>query len=196
VTYVGANGNGSVSIKWNVSTIPSAPSQPTVTNPSASPSTIPDDTDSDPRWGETSRLNVTVTSSTNIASVTINLSAIGGSPAQPMANIGGNIWSVTASAPSGTLPQTYDLKVNATDINGNSSTSVGIPLTIMKNGDTNGNGAVNIADAMLLANYASYPGQYSISSSAVADVTGDGSVNIADAMYLANYATTSGYILH
>ena len=113
-----------------------------------------------------------------------------------MANIGGNIWSVTASAPSGTLPQTYDLTVNATDINGNSSTSVGIPLTIMKNGDANGNGAVNIADAMLLANYAAYPGQYSIGSSSVADVTGDGSVNIADAMYLANYTTTSGYILH
>ena len=196
MTYVGSNGNGSVSIMWNVSVVPSTPSQPSVTNPSSPPSTTPDDTDSDPRWGETSRLNVTVISSTNIASVTIDLSAIGGSLAQPMANIGGNIWSVTASAPSGTLPQIYDLTVNATDINGNSSTSVSIPLTVVRNGDINGNGAVNIADAMLLANYSSYPVQYSISSSAVADVTGDGSVNIADAMYLANYATASGYMLH
>jgi len=158
VTYLGANSNGSVSITWNVSVVPSAPSQPSVTNPSASPSTIPDDTDSDPRWGETSRLNATITSSTNIASVTANLSAIGGSPAQPMANIGGNIWSFTANASAGTLPQIYDLKVNATDINGNSSTSVGIPLTIMKNGDANGNGAVNIADAMYLANYVTTTG--------------------------------------
>jgi hypothetical protein len=67
-----------------------------------------------------------------------------------MANTGGNTWSVTTNASAGTLPQTYDLRVKATDIDGNSSTSVSIPLTVMKNGDVNGNDAVNIADAMLL----------------------------------------------
>ena len=190
---MGANGNGSVSITWNVNIFDT--NQPSVTNPTASPSIIPDDTDNDPRWGELSQLNVTVTADKSIASVTIDLSAISGSSAQPMVNTGANIWSVTTSAPDGTPPQTYDLKVNATDIDGNSSTSVGILLTVMKNGDTNGNGVVNIVDSMLLSNYVSYPGQYSISSESIADVNGDSVVNIVDAQLLSNYASGPGYIL-
>ena len=58
------------------------------------------------------------------------------------------------------------------------------------NGDVNANDAVNIGDALLLANYASYSG--TIISETVADVTGDGVVNIADALLLANYASYSG----
>ncbi|MDP2846411.1 MAG: hypothetical protein Q8N79_10140, partial [Candidatus Methanoperedens sp.] len=79
-----------------------------------SPSLIPDDTDNVPRWGELSQLNVTATG--DIASVSIDLSQIGGLPAQPMVNAGGNIWSVTANASAGTPPRTYYLKVNAADV--------------------------------------------------------------------------------
>jgi hypothetical protein len=166
---------------------------PSVTHPSASPSIIPDDTDNDPRWGELSQLNVTVTGS--IASVAIDISQIGGQPAQPMVNAGGNIWSVTANASAGTPPRTYYLKVNATDLNGISNTSVSIPLVVMKNGDVNGDNTVNVADAMLLANYVSYPGKYTISSEYVAEVTGNGVVNIGDAIFLATCVSSPGYTL-
>jgi hypothetical protein len=164
---------------------------PAVTDPSAS-HPIPDDTDNDPRWGEIVQLNVTVTDDRGVAGVTIDLSAIGGSSAQPMNHIGGNIWSVTTNASAGTPPQTYNLCVTAIDIYGKSNNSVSIPLTVMRNGDTTGNGVVTIADAMLLANHVSYPGRYSISSEFVADVSGDGGVNIADAMLLANHVSYPG----
>jgi C1A family cysteine protease len=171
--------------------IPVDSSSPLLTNPSSS-QTIPDDTDNNPQWGEIATLNVTITDNTGIAGVTINLSAVGGSPIQPMSNIVDNIWSVTTNASAGTPPQTYSLQVNATDIYGNSNTSVSIPLTVLRNGDITGNGAVNIVDAMLLANYVSYPYHvppYVISSPSAADVTGNGAVNIVDAMLLANHVS-------
>lgn len=160
---------------------------PVVTDPSAS-QPIPDDTDNDPKWGETAQLNVTVTDDSGVACVTIDLSAIGGSSAQSMSNIIGNIWSVTTNASAGTLPRIYDLQVTATDIYGKSDNSVSISLTVMRNGDTTGNDVVNIADAMLLANYISYTG-YTISSEFAADVNGDGDINVADAVLLANHAS-------
>jgi len=167
---------------------------PTLTDPSAS-QPIPDDTDGVPLWGERSTLNITITDDSGIASVTIDLSPIGGSSAQPMNNIGGNIWSVTTNASAGIPPQTYHLQVTATNIYGKSNTSV-IPLTVVRNGDTTGDGVANIADAMLLANHASHPDQYTISSEFVADVNGDGDINIVDAMLLANYISYPGrYIL-
>ena len=162
---------------------------PVMTDPGANPPIIPDDTDNDPRWGETSQLNITVTDDDGIESVTIDLSPIGGSPAQPMTPTGNNIWSVATSAPAGTPPETYDLQVTATDTEGKSSSS-SIRLRIIMNGDVNANDAVNIGDALLLANYAPYSG--TIISETVADVTGDGVVNIADALLLANYASYSG----
>ena len=170
-------------------------SPPLLANPTSS-QIIPDDTDSVPLWGETSKLNITVTDNSGISSVIINLSAIGGSSATPMVNLGGNIWSVTANASAGTTPNTHYLQVNATDVFGNSNTSF-IPLVVMRNGDANGNGVVNIADAMLLGNYISYPGQYTISNAYVAEVTGEGSMNIADAMLIANMVSFpgQGYIL-
>ena len=160
---------------------------PVLTDPGANPTIIPDDTDNDPRWGETSQLSITVTDDGGIAGVTLDLSPIGGSSTQPMTHIGDNIWSVTASASAGTPPQAYDLQVTATDTDGKSSSS-SISLRIIMNGDVSANDAVNIADAMLLANYVAYPGQYTIISESVADVTGNGVVSIADAMLLANYA--------
>jgi nitrous oxidase accessory protein len=172
---------------------------PIVTSPSVNQSDIPDDTDNTPLWGETAQLNVTVTDESGI-SVTINLSEIGGLSAKPMLNIGDNIYSTTTNASAGTPPKLYNLTVNATDIFGNSNTSVVIQLRVMKNGDTTGNGFVNIGDALRLANNVSYPGNpaYALSSIYAADVTGNGVINIGDALRLANnvsYPGNTAYIL-
>jgi|GEM_PF-4628415 len=173
---------------------------PIVTNPAANQSDIPDDTDNMPLWGETAQLNVTVTDASSIVSVTVNLSDIGGPAAKPMTNIGGNIYSTTTNASAGTLPKLYNLTVTAIDTFGNSNTSVRIELRVRKNGDTNGNNAVNIGDALRLANNVSYPGNpaYALSSIYVADVSGNGVVNIGDALRLANnvsYPGNMAYIL-
>jgi hypothetical protein len=173
---------------------------PNVTNAAANQSDIPDDTDNIPLWGETARLNVTVTDDSGVASVTVNLSEIGGYAAKPMLNIGDNIYSTATNASAGTPSRLYNLTVNATDIYGNSNTSVRIQLRVMKNGDTTGNGVVNIGDALRLANNVSYPGNpaYVLSSPYVAEVTGNGVINIGDALRLANNVSYPGnlnYIL-
>jgi parallel beta-helix repeat protein len=159
---------------------------------------IPDDTDNEPLWGETAQLNVTVTDDSGVASVTINLSEIGGPAAKPMINIGGTIWSTTTNASAGTPPKIYNLTVNATDIFGNSNTSVVIPLRVMKNGDCTGNGVVNIGDALRLANNVSFPGNlaYTLSSPYVCEVTGNGVINIGDALRLANNVSYPGNPLY
>ena len=102
---------------------------PIVMNPNANPDTIPAD-------GITmSRLNVTVTvadaeSFDPLESVTIDLSLIGGASSQTMAPIGDDVYSTTTPAPVGTAPGTYNLVVTATNIDGDSNTSVSIPLTV------------------------------------------------------------------
>ena len=98
---------------------------PSVTNPTATPSAIPAD------GTTTSELNVTVTDAGGVASVTIDLSAIGGSAATAMYYLGNDVYSTTVTAARGTTPGTHNLQVNATDIYGNSNTSVSIPLTVI-----------------------------------------------------------------
>lgn len=170
---------------------------PIVTNPNSSHE-IPDDTDNEPFWGETAQLNITVTDDSGIASVTINLSEIGGRSEKDMINIAGNIYSTTTNASAGTPPGLYNLIVNATDTSGNSNTSVSIQLKIMKNGDCTGNGILNIGDALRLANNVSYSGNpaYALSSSYVCEVTGNGVINIGDALRLANNVSYSGNPLY
>jgi hypothetical protein len=194
---------GNINASWVNSTAKTLPlsdvTSPIVTNPTASHE-IPDDTDNEPLWGETAQLNVTVTDDNGVASVTVNLSEIGGQVAKPMTNMGDNIWSTTTNASAGTPPKIYNLTVNATDISGNVNNSVKIPLRVMKNGDTTGNGAVNIGDALRLANNVSYPQStaYTLFSPYVADVTGNGIINIGDALRLANnvsYPGNPAYIL-
>ncbi len=133
---------------------------PLVTIPDAIPLCIPEDTDFDPGWGETSQLNITVMDECGVASVTINLSGIGGLPEQPMTRIPGtDIWTVTTNASAQTallcngtyLP--HNLTVCAVDTFGNVNTSVDIPLIIMKNGDVSKNGEVTLYDAMYLAKH-------------------------------------------
>jgi hypothetical protein len=165
---------------------------PVVTDASANPPVIPDDTDDDPRWGETSVLNVTVTDVSNIVSVTIDLSAVGGSAVQPMANIVGDIWSVGTNATAGTAPGTYDLTVNATDEYGNSNVTVSIRLRVQKNGDVqpyDGDGTVDFMhDGLYLVRHTlNVPGYADIREN-IADVTGEGTVDFMhDGLYLVRH---------
>ena len=101
--------------------------KPIVTSPRATPDTIA------ANGLDTSRLNVTVRDDSGIASVTVDLSALGGSATQTMTNIEGtHIYTTSTTAAVGTTPGTYYLPVNATDssANANYNTSVSIPLTV------------------------------------------------------------------
>ena len=162
---------------------------PVVSNPTADPDVIPDDTDNNPLWGESSTLSVTVTDDSGIASVTIDLSAISGSATQSMTNTGGDIWSVTTNASDGTAGWTgtayepYQLQVTATDEYGLSNTAVSIPLTVMKNGDVSENGAVTSYDTYHLSMWLlGEPGFELIEE--VADVSGNGAVTSYDTYHL------------
>ena len=193
--------SGNVNETWVNATGRTLPSSvtanPIVSNPTSSHE-IPDDTDNEPLWGETAQLNVTVTDDSGVASVTVNLSDIGGLAAKAMTNMGGNIWSTTTNASAGTSPKIYNLTVNAADTLGNSNTSVTIPLRVMRNGDTTGNGVVNIGDALRCANNVSFPGNpaYVLISPYVADVTGNGIINIGDCLRLANNVSFLGNTLY
>ena len=186
---------------------------PIVVNPLAKPYIIPDDTDGVPLWGENTTLSVNVTDESEIASVTVNLSAIGGSPIATMSNIGnysdGALWCLfnyTTNASSGTAGWNgsayvpYQLGINASDIYGNSNTSVYIELIVAKNGDVTYDGDVNLGDAIYLINYALHVPGYGIPTErmVLADVDGSGEVNLGDGIYLANYALhVPGYgVLH
>ena len=105
-------------------------SSPLVTNPSATPAIILND-NGRPRVPCTniSQLNVTIVDNTEVDTVTIDLSPIGGSASAQMTNIPGtDICSVTVNATTG-INLTHNLIVTATDTSGNSNTSVSIPLT-------------------------------------------------------------------
>ena len=190
------NEGATTTVNFTLTPIPADTTPPLVTNPNATPSLIPDDTDNNPSWGETAQLNVTVTDDSEILSVTINLSQIGGSPVQPMTNIGGNVWSVTTNASAGTAGWNgtayvpYHLQVNATDIYGNSNTSASIELIVMKNGDIDSNGVVNLNDGNHLIAYTiGGIAKYEIPEDMIvlADVDGNGEVNLNDGIYLTAY---------
>jgi hypothetical protein len=191
---------------------------PIVTNPSADPLIIPDDTDNEPRWGELAELKVNVTDESEIASVTVNLSAIGGGSKEPMGDgtgvacmfnignytVGSTLWTVynyTTNASEGTsgwnetlgtyVP--YCLPVNATDIYGKSNTSVCINLTVMNNGDVSSDGETDSWDCTYLArSIAGIPGYTMVDE--VADVSGDSEADSWDCTYLARHiAEIPGY---
>lgn len=174
---------------------------PEVTNPIANPPSIPEDTDFEPRWGETSQLNVTVTDDCGVSSVTINLSSIGGSPDQPMTRIPNtDIWTVTVNASNGTaiynvsyLP--HNLSVCATDIFGNVNVSVSIPLIVILNGDASENGEVDIYDTMYLAKHLFGKPGFETMEESVEEVSGNGVVTLYDAMYISKHVLAeSGYV--
>lgn len=171
---------------------------PVILNPSSNQSFLPTDTDNTPLWGETARLNVTVTDDVEVSSVTVNLSGIGGVSDQVMIYIERNIYSTITNASADTPPGLYNLTVNATDTSGNSNTSIRIQLRVMKNGDCTGNNIVNIGDALRLANNVSYSGNpvYALISPYVCEVTGNGLINIGDALRLANNVSYPGNLAY
>jgi hypothetical protein len=174
-----------------VTVVVKAANAPSVTNATASLPVIPEDTDNNPLWGELTNLSVVVTdASSNIPSVTVNLSSIGGSAAQAMRRGGDNVWYYETNASTGSarfesgsyVP--HLLQVNATNDKGYSNTTVSIALTVMKNGDVNKDGDTTYSDAMYLYKWkAKKPGFDTIYES-LADVNGDGGVTYSDAMYL------------
>ncbi|MEA1945659.1 MAG: dockerin type I domain-containing protein [Euryarchaeota archaeon] len=166
---------------------------PLVVNPSAYPPSIPEDTDSDPKWGETAQLNVTVTDECGVKSVTINLTSIGGLSDQIMTRIPGtDVWTVTVNASVGSAIYNgsyiqHDLVICATDTFGNANSSVSMPLTAILNGDVSENGEVTLYDATYLANHILNKPGFETMNERVADVSGNGLVTFYDAMYLSKH---------
>ena len=114
------SGNMNSSTVWF--TIDTTP--PSVTNSTATPPSIVAD------GVKISQLNVTVRDPGGIDTVTINLSAIGGSSETAMALIAEDIYSVVTSASVGTPVGVYKLRINATNINGNSNTGEYVQLVV------------------------------------------------------------------
>lgn len=166
---------------------------PLVVNSEAYPRSIPEDTDFDPGWGETSRLNVTVTDECGVASVTINLSSIGGLSDQTMTRIPGtDTWTVVVNALVGSAIYNggyirHNLTVYATDAFGNVNSSISIPLTVILNGDVSENGEVTLYDATYLANHILNKPGFETMNVQVADVSDNGLVTFYDAMYLSKH---------
>jgi PGF-pre-PGF domain-containing protein len=89
-----------------------------ITSATAFPATI------EANGSDNTTFNVTATGSGGIASVTMNLTAIGGSPTQALTNNSG-IWQYTTNT---TALGTFHMPVNVTDNMGSSNTSVNITL--------------------------------------------------------------------
>jgi hypothetical protein len=178
---------------------------PNVINPVANPTSIPEDTDFDPRWGETSQLNVTVIDESEVVNVTINLTTIGGLPDQPMSHIPGtDVWTVTTNASVGAamgynesyLP--HNLSVCATDVFGNVNRSISVQLRVVLNGDVSENGEVTLYDGMYIAKHLLKKLGFETMNGGVGEVSGNGQVTLYDAMYLAKHVMgESGFeVLH
>lgn len=183
--------------------------EPIVVDPAAEPLVIPDDTDNDPGWGELAELMVNATDESRIATVTIDLGDLGWGT-KTMLNIGNytedtTLWlqfNYSTNATTGTTSWNgvdyvpFCLPVNATDIHGNSNTSVCISLTVMTNGDVNEDGTLNFGDVTYLANNVVGTTGYESMEESVAEVNGDTLVNFGDVTYLANHVVgTTGYEL-
>ena len=169
-------------------------SPPLLLYPVAYPLFIPEDTDLDPGWGEISRLNITVIDDCSIASVTIDLSSIGGMPDRIMTRIEGtDIWTVTTNASIGTAVvynETYlahNLGICAEDMFGNINTSISIPLTVVQNGDVSENGNLTMFDAMYMVKHLLGKHDFEMMHEAIGEVSGNGIVSTYDAMYLAQH---------
>jgi PKD repeat protein len=183
--YHGAMTEGEV---W-VFTTAAPDTPPIVSNPSATPDTILND-NGRPRIPGTniSQLCVTVTDDTEIDTVTIDLSPIGGPYEAQMTNIPGtDTWTITTNAVEG-INIAHNLIVTATDTNGNSDSSVSIQLTILRRGDVDHDNDVDRADALAIKKYikglAPDPGVF------IGDVypaTGDNVVDEMDVLYIREY---------
>jgi hypothetical protein len=114
-------------VQYSANVIAEDTSPPLVTEPSANPDVIA------ANGVQESRLSVTVTDQSGIYSVTVDLSSLGGPEAEEMVKTDGlDVYTATTTAAFGTPPETYELRVNATDdsTSRNSNTSVCISLTV------------------------------------------------------------------
>ena len=188
--------NGTFSIRANV--------LPEVTNVSATPIAILYD-NGRPRTPGTNRtsLSAQVTDTDgSIATVTIDLSSIGGLTDQPMEHVSGDLWAVTTNATEVAINApdfTHQLTIAATDDDGGINDSVSIELTVLKRGDVNGDGLVDEMDVDYISDYvaglepeASNPPGVLVGDvvGEAGDPVGDGVVDMMDALYIAMY--TSG----
>ena len=190
--------NGTFSIRENV--------PPEVTNVSITPDTILYDNGRlrTPGTNITS-LSAQVTDvGGSITAVTIDLSSIGGSSAQPMEHVSGDLWAVNTTATEVAINApdfTHQLTITATDDDGDINDPVSIELTVLKRGDVNGDGLVDEGDVDYISNYVAglEPEASNPPGVLVGDVVGesggpmgDGVVDMMDALYIAKY--TSGRV--
>ncbi len=59
-------------------------------------------------------------------------------------------------------------------------------------GDANGDGVINVSDAVFVINYVFIPGSPEPDPVCIADANGDGTINVSDAVYLINYVFIPG----
>jgi hypothetical protein len=171
---------------------------PSVTNPSATSDVILNDNGRARAAGtDVSQLNVTVTDDAGVASVSIDLSPIGGSATQAMTLIQGTntngIWTVTTNASAG-INATHALFVNATDLYGKINTTVSVPLTVLRRGDVVRDNVTDMKDVLYIARYtvgfepeASNPPSIFVGDvvGEAGDPAGDGKVDMKDALFIA-----------
>ncbi len=179
-------------VPGSVRTIDLTVSAPTLSvSADATPGVIPADTDGVPGAGETSLLAAVVSGDVGVQSVTVNLSAIGGSPSAPMTDAGDGTWTVstTATISSPFADDAYQpvlLPVNATAADGTGNTSATIPLTVVKNGDANEDYKVTLYDAVYVARHTLGTEGYPMTGS-VGMVSGGDALSLHDALYLAKH---------
>lgn len=162
-----------------------------VPTPAIAPVLIPVNTDGSPGWGESATLSVVETGS-DVSSVTVNLTPLGGMPSVVMAKGTGQnrALSVSSAVPSPFLNGSYQpvtLYVTATGTDGNPKMTVGIPLTVVRNGDVNEDGRTTLYDAIYIARHTLRINGSLEMYESVGDVDGDGTVQLTDAAYLARH---------
>lgn len=156
---------------------------------------IPNDTDGDPLWGEKATITVIIeTQGVNpLWSGNIDLSAIGGTAVTPMtitdvSSVGDDPFiyeaSIETSATALTAPGVYELPMTFEIGEGNIDDTSHATITVLCNGDIDGDSDKDILDAYALLY--TWFGIGTINSEYSADVSGDGIINICDLVMLVN----------
>ena len=173
---------------------------PVVENVHVSLTSIPEDTDGvirvcpgNPVCSEVTNISVTVKDSSQITSVILDLSSLGWSSITPMTHLmGTDMWYVRVSAKPGSALHngsgyvSRHLLFAATDVCGNQNTTT-VSITMWKNGDVNGDGAITLYDATYIAKWYFNQPDFEYLPENVADVSGDCQITLYDATYLAKW---------
>ncbi len=168
---------------------------PTIANIMLSPNVIPEDTDGDAtcfgtEFTEIMDIFCDVIDDSDIASVTVDLTSLGGGLTEMINIIGTETWYVATNATEGSAIHngtgyiSLPVYINASDKYGNWNVSIALP-TVWKNGDVNGGGSLTLYDCTYMAkNMLGFPG-WLIPHKNVADVSGNCAFTLYDATYLA-----------